>query len=325
MNRPCTIAVLSDIHYAGAAEQAQGDSYETRAIANPLVRLIARVYRDLVWLRRPLRHNALLDRFLADAGAADFAVANGDYSCDTKFVGVRDDAAFQSAAECLGKLRSKFGDRFRATLGDHELGKLNLFGAPSAMSLASWRRATGELGLQPFWRHEMGNYVLMGVTSTLAALPLFEKDMLPGEKAEWEKLRARHFEEIRGSFAALSPRQRVLLFCHDPTALPFLWRDDVVRSKLPQIEQTIVGHLHSNLIMWKSKRLAGMPVIQFLGHSVHRMSAALNEARHWRPFHVRLCPSLAGIELLKDGGWLAVELDPEAQHPARFQFHSLPR
>ena len=68
-----------------------------------------------------------------------------------------------------------------------------------------------------------------------------------------------------------------------------------------------------------------MPVIRFLGHSPEKLSAALNEARHWRPFNVRLCPSLAGIELLKDGGYFTVTLDDEAKHPAQFQFHPLNR
>jgi hypothetical protein len=55
------------------------------------------------------------------------------------------------------------------------------------------------------------------------------------------------------------------------------------------------------------------------------MSAALNEACLWRPFNVRLCPSLAGIELLKDGGYFTVELDSDAQRPAQFTFHRLRR
>jgi hypothetical protein len=55
------------------------------------------------------------------------------------------------------------------------------------------------------------------------------------------------------------------------------------------------------------------------------MSTALSEARHWRPFRVRLCPALAGLELLKDGGFLTMELDAEAQQPVRFRYHRLPR
>jgi hypothetical protein len=117
----------------------------------------------------------------------------------------------------------------------------------------------------------------------------------------------------------------VLLFCHDPTALPFLWREEPIRARLTQIEQTVIGHLHSNLVMWKSRLLAGMPPIRFLGHTVQHLSTALSEARLWRPFNVRLCPALAGIELLKDGGYLTAQLDPEARQPACFRFHRLHR
>jgi hypothetical protein len=70
--------------------------------------------------------------------------------------------------------------------------------------------------------------------------------------------------------------------------------------------------------------LAGMPEIRFLGHTARRMSGALRDARYWELFRVRLCPALAGIELLKDGGFITVQLDSEARQPARFQFHSAP-
>jgi hypothetical protein len=138
-------------------------------------------------------------------------------------------------------------------------------------------------------------------------------------------LRAEHLEQIRQTFAALQPGQRLLLFCHDPTALPFLWREETVRARAAQIEQTIIGHLHTGLVLWKGRLLAGMPRINFLGHSARKMSAALHQARDWRHFHLRLCPALAGTELLKDGGYLTLELDPEARQPARFQFHPLAR
>jgi hypothetical protein len=157
------------------------------------------------------------------------------------------------------------------------------------------------------------------------ALPVFEAEILPAERPEWERLRTEHLDEIRHAFAALPQGQRILLFCHDPTALPFLWREEAIRTRLPQIEHTIIGHLHTNLILWQSRLLAGMPPIRFLGHSARRMSTALHEARHWRPFHVRLCPALAGIELLKDGGYCTIELDPEASRPARFCVHRIAR
>src|SRR5450432_2760741 len=90
-----TIAVLSDIHYAGAAERARGNDFEQRAIANPLLRVLVQFYRHFIWMRSPLDQAAQLDRFLNEIKPVDYVVANGDYSCDTGFVGVSDDAAFQ--------------------------------------------------------------------------------------------------------------------------------------------------------------------------------------------------------------------------------------
>jgi hypothetical protein len=325
MPRTFSLAVLSDVHYAGPAEQARGEDYEFRDIPNPLLRHTYRTYRHFIWMRHPFRHNGQLDRFLAGVGDVDYVIANGDYSCNIAHLGLSDDAAFESAAECIGKLRARFGARLRLNFGDHELGKFSLGGERGGLRLASFWRSTDELGIQSFWQLDLGRYVVMGVVSTLLALPLYASDMLPEERPAWEKLRTQHLLEIRAAFAALAPDRRVLLFCHDPTALPFLGREAAVRAKLPQIEQTIIGHLHSKLYVWQSQLLAGMPVIKFFGPTVERMSRALNEARHWRPFHVRLCPSLAGIELLKDGGYFTVQLDGEATHPAQFEFHPLKR
>jgi len=320
-----TVAILSDIHYAGAAERARGEDYELRIIANPLLRAFARAYRHLVWMRHPLEQGRQLDRFLAGVRPVDYLVANGDYSCDSMFVGVSDPAAFQSAQECLGKLRAKFGDRAWFTFGDHELGKLPLFGGKGGMRLASWHCATRQLGLQPLWKFSIGRYLLIGVSSPLIVLPAGPPDVLPDEWPEWQRLRKAHLAEIRTAFDDLRPEQRVLLFCHDPTALPFLGREEAVRRRLPQVEQTILGHLHTRLILWKSRLLSGMPHVRFLGRNVSRFTSALNEAHHWWPFHVRLCPALSGIELLNDGGYYTAQLDPEANRPARFTFHRLPR
>ena len=320
-----TLAIVSDINYASAAEQARGNDYELRGIANPLLRTVVRLYRNFIWQREPLHRNYLLDRFLAQAQDCDYAIANGDYSCNSAFVGVSDDAAYRSASECLNHLRAAFGPNFRATFGDHELGKLSFFGGQGGMRLASWRRARGELGLEPLWRLEIGPFLLLGVVSSLLALPVFTPDTLPAERPEWERLREQHLVEIRNAFAALNSRQRVLLFCHDPTALPFLWRDEIVRARLPQIEQTIIGHLHSNLILWKSRLLAGMPRITFMGHTPKRLTSALRDARHWRHFKVRLCPALGGIELTRGGGYLTAQLHLDGNDPARFEFHRVPR
>jgi hypothetical protein len=320
-----TVAIVSDLHYAGAAERARGEDYETRAIARPLLRAVARAYRRWVWMRHPFDQTRQVERFLAAAPPAEVLVANGDYTCDTAFVGVSDAAAFQSAQECLGKLRARFGERARFTIGDHELGKLTLFGGRGGMRLASWRAVTERLQLQPFWELPLGRYLLLGVTSSLLALPAHRMDVLPEEWPAWQQLRQAHLAEIRAAFDALRPEQRVLLFCHDPTALPFLAREEAVRRRQSQIEQTIIGHLHTRLILWKSRALSGVPPVRFLGRNVSRFTAALHEAHAWWPFRVRLCPALSGVELLNDGGYLTAHLDPAARRPARFAFHPLPR
>ena len=325
MSRTYTLGIVSDIHYAGASEQARGNDYEWREVANPFLRGLVRFYRRYLWMRNPLNQNYLLDRFLERANGFDYVIGNGDYCCDSHFLGLSDDAALQSATECIEKLRSNFDDKLRLTLGDHEFGKINLTGLRGGMRLESWKRATELLQLEPFWQLELGNYVLLGVTSSLIGLPVLEADTLPSELPEWRELRSAHLGQIRTAFSSIKPTQRVLLFCHDPSALPFLGREEAVRSRLAQIEHTIIGHLHSNLLLWKSRLLAGIPVITFLGHTGKKLSTALRDARHWRPFNLRLCPAVAGIELLNDGGFLTVKLDSEAREPARFQIHRLPR
>jgi hypothetical protein len=313
-----TLSIVSDVHYAGTAEQARG-TFFLKAVGHPARRMALQLYRHFVWQRDAFAHNHLLDAFIERARASDFVIANGDYSCDSAFVGVCDSPAYESAAECLQKLRLTFSPRFAATFGDHELGKKPLGADVGGLRLASYYRAVEGLELAPFWQYDFGCYTLIGVLSTLLAAPVFEPEMLPSERANWAALREEHLEKIRRAFSALKPNQKVLLFCHDPTALPFLWREPVVREKLGQVERTVIGHLHSSLIYLKSRLLAGMPIIRFLGHTPRRLSIALHDARHWKPFKVLLCPALAGIELLRDGGYCVAELDLEGREKAIFR------
>src|SRR5262249_61083563 len=112
----------------------------------------------LIWQPQPPGQKPLLRLFIAQAASFDFVVGNGDLCCNTAVVGLSDEAAFQSARECLEKLRRKFSTRFQATFGDHELGKISFVGGRGGMRLASWRRAREELGLSAFWKAELGNY-----------------------------------------------------------------------------------------------------------------------------------------------------------------------
>ncbi len=319
------IAILSDVHYAGPSEQQRGQDYEFRDLQDPLLRLLCRCYRHFFWLRAPMSHNHLLDEFLTAAGTPDAVFALGDYSCDTAFVGLSDDAALESARQCLEKLRLRFGARLHLLMGDHELGKFPLFGRRGGLRFESWRRALEELGLCPFWQVQVGSYTCLGITSSLLTLPAMSSEMLETERGHWESARKRHIEEIRQAFQSLTPRRRILLFCHDPTALPYLWEEPAVRERIGQLERTLVGHLHSPLILWKSRRLAGMPVISHLGHTVKRLSHALGRAHGWKPFKVELCPSLAGIELLKDGGFLTANLTDDHGRPMELTRHRIRR
>lgn len=319
-----SILVASDFHYASDAEKRRGD-FVQGAIDRPALRLAIKLYRHFIWLRDPLAHNAQLDRLLAHAVPVDLAVANGDYSCDSAFVGLSDDAALESARLCLDKLRGRFAPNFRGVFGDHELGKKALGSERGGLRLASWRRAQEELGLEPFWQTNVGRYRLMGVVSSLIALPVYLPETLPEERAEWETLRKAHLQEISHAFATLGAEERLLLFCHDPTALPFLAREPAVASRLTQVALTVVGHLHSPLYLKAGRLLSGMPAIRFLGTAIRRMSTALREAREWRAFNVQLCPALMGIELLKDGGYLVVRIDPQDTAPLEVECHPLRR
>lgn len=317
------LLVVSDIHYAGPSEQCRY-GYEERIAGNLLQAALIRAYRDNIWLRDPLGHNHFLDWFFKLCGEPDVAVANGDYSCDSGFVGLADDAAFESAEICLRKLRGRFGARLLETFGDHELGKKSLVGDIGGLRLESFHRCRERLDLKPFWRAEHGAYVLIGVTSTLLALEAMLPESLEGERDEWRALRESHVAEIEAAFNSLERGQRVILFCHDPTALPYLARIEAVRSRWGRIEQTVLGHLHSNFIFNTARRLAGVPAVNFAGVTVRRISNALCRARQWEPFKPILCPSPTGIEAFKDGGFLTVELHPEDPRPLEWRLHPIP-
>lgn len=317
------ILVISDPHFAGKSERLRR-GWEQRAIRSPLLRLVAGTYRRFLWLADPTAHNGRLDDFLAQAGHPELVVANGDYSCNSAFIGLSDKASFSSASECLGRLRAVFGQRLVCVFGDHELGKMSLFGGAGGPRLASWSRCREGLGLEPFWCREVGRHLLLGVTSTLLALDLFRPELISDELVAWESLRSQHLADIRSAFARIGRDRPILLFCHDPTALPFLAREAWFAERLGQIEFTVIGHLHSELVLRTSRLLAGMPTLGFLGNTARRLSRALSKARAWAPFRVVLCPSLAGIELLKDGGFLELHLDPQGEKQTTIIRRNLP-
>src|SRR6266403_1201620 len=112
------LGIISDVHYAGAAERARGNDYELRVIPNPGLRFLVKCYRHFFWQRRPLDQSYLLARFLEEAPEIDCLVGNGDYSCNSAFIGVSDDASCESVRECIANLRGKYGANILLTCGD---------------------------------------------------------------------------------------------------------------------------------------------------------------------------------------------------------------
>jgi hypothetical protein len=317
------IVVFSDIHYASAAEQARGNM-ELKMIRNPALRFVVRLYRNFIWLRNPLHQNHLLPRAIELAPSADLVVANGDFSCDSGFIGLSDDPARESARACLEMLRDKFGDKLVTTMGDHELGKFSLVGQQGGLRIESIERCR-ELGIEAFWNRQVGRFRLIGVSSSLLAFPAFQSEALPEEKHQWEELREKHLDSLRFALASLQPDERVLLFCHDPTAFPFLWQEPAVKWRINQVERTIIGHLHTGLVFKMSRIFAGIPEINWMGNSVRKFSRALSKAAFWKPFKPVLCPSLSGSELLKDGGFLVLQLPEDSSSGVQIEAVSIPR
>lgn len=301
------ILVISDIHYASDGEVARC-GHEARVIENPVLRRSSQLFRHWVWLREPHGHNHRLQQLIEANPFPERVVANGDFSLDSGFIGVSDPEAYESARLALDQLRVAYGSRLRTTLGDHELGKKSLFGGAGGVRLASWERAVRGLGVPGFWREDLGRFVLMGVASTPIAFPVFLPEMLAVETEAWYRIAEGLRAQVRETFAGLEYDQKVILFVHDPSALPFLAELPEVRARMDQIACTVVGHLHTPAVFRLGSRLAGMPVIPFLGNTVRRYSTALRRARVWREFRTVLCPSPSGIQLLKDGGWLELRL-----------------
>lgn len=316
------LLVLSDVHWAGPAEQARA-GHESRVVGNPVLRLVARLWRRWVWLAVPHGHNHRLAAIIERAGTADWVLANGDFTLDTGFVGVSDDAAFESSRECLRRLREAYADRLLTTIGDHDLGKMSLFGGAGGVRQRSLERCEQELGLKRFWVREGGEgVVFIGIASTLAAWPMFAPETPVAEHGWWREEHEKHRAEIAAAFGRVRADQRIVLCCHDPSALAYLHELPQVRQKLPQLAATVIGHLHSPFILGMARKLAGIPRIAWMGATARRYTTALSRARCWREFRVQLCPSPPGLQLLKDGGWLSAELgsDPAMD---RFTRHRL--
>jgi hypothetical protein len=116
----------------------------------------------------------------------------------------------------------------------------------------------------------------------------------------------------------LPNKARILLFCHDPSALHALSQLRPVRNRVGQIEMTIIGHLHAPSLLklarlvpkgasaWRPK----YPVARIIAHGLSGVSS-------WRIFKPVVCPSTFGAGHHLRGGLLFIEKDAKGKLVAR--------
>ncbi|HMP75887.1 MAG TPA: hypothetical protein PKE12_06290 [Kiritimatiellia bacterium] len=307
------LAVISDIHMVGPAELAlANDSYgQLRAHPHPLFRAwrkgLYRVRRRFWNGHLQWRHTAFL-RALDEVSEQrpDWVIANGDYGGDLGGVGLSHQATLDSASVVVDMIRDRFPGRSRFVFGDHDLGKYSTVLRQGGIRLNSLEVGEQRLQIPSFWHETDGDFHLIGVNSSLFTLDLFLPEALADEVPEWQRRRAAHIEQVNEAFQGLSSRARVVLFCHDPSALTALSQLPVIRRRLPQIALTVIGHLHSPTLLKLARYAARFsqfkpkyPVARIVAHG-------LSGARQWNLFHPVVCPSTFGTGHHVAGGILLV-------------------
>jgi len=318
------VAVISDVHVLGHQENLGA----------------ARIARELGRERGPWRRSwrqglfALRRRFwnwIPEARFAcfvmaleriedaqpDLVVANGDYGGDARGVGLSDDHTLESAAAVVHFMRLLFPEKCRFVFGDHELGKYSTELRQGGIRLASLLRGERQLGIRSFWREDRAPFVLIGVNSSLFLLDLFLPEALPEESGRWRALQAAHHAEVTAAFAGLADDARVILFCHDPSALGALHEIPAVRRRLPQVEATVIGHLHTPRLLRVTRWLRHLPALKPRYPVARIVAHGARAARDWPAFRPVVCPAAFGAGQHLSGGLLLLEA--EADGPLRIR------
>lgn len=314
------LAVISDIHMVGPAELALAEeSYDalrqnadavTRALRSSLYRVRRRFWNGhLKW-----RNTAFL-RALDEAAELDpdWVVANGDYGGDFGGVGLSHGATFDSAKVAVDMIRSRFPERSRFVFGDHDLGKYSTVLREGGIRLESLELGERVLRIPSFWHEVDDGYHLLGVNSSLFTLDLFLPEAIREEIPEWKRRRAEHIEMVTRAFEELPAKGRVILFCHDPSALTALRHIPAVRRHLQQIEMTVIGHLHSPALLRLARYASRLSDLTPRYPVARIVAQGLAGARHWNQFHPVVCPSTFGTGHHVAGGILLLQRNAEGK------------
>ena len=309
------IAVVSDFHVAGPLERDKADECY-RQVGHGLHPLRRKLRKGLhrmrggLWNAHPeWREEAFLKALgIVHAYRPDWVVANGDYGGDHGGVGISDAATFESAAAVVQTIRDHFRDHARFVFGDHDLGKYSTLLREGGIRLKSLELGERRLGIPSFWHEVDEDIHLIGVNSSLFTLDLFLPEAIAEEIPKWRRKREQHIEHVSHAFDGLPREARVILFCHDPSALHALSQLPVVMDRRKHIEITVVGHLHSPSLMklarilpvnrsrWRPK----YPVARIIAHG-------LEGVKSWRQFNPVVCPSTFGTGHHVRGGLLFIE------------------
>lgn len=320
------LAVISDIHVLGPVEMARAnESYVELAQQGHAWR--RRWRRGLYRVRRRLWNGHLEWRHTAFLRALDeveefepeWIIANGDYGGDYGGIGLSDEATFDSAALVVKVIRDRFPRQSRFIFGDHDLGKFSTVLREGGIRLGSLEVGEQKLGIPSFW-HEVDEDVhLIGVNSSLFTLDLFLPEALADEVPEWKRRRDEHIALVARALEGLPSSGRVVLFCHDPSALTALSQIPIVRRRMRQIELTVIGHLHSPTLLRLARYASRLSRLK-LRYPVARIVAhGLEGARSWDLFHPVVCPSTFGTGHHLAGGLLFIEKDADGRLVARRQ------
>jgi hypothetical protein len=239
----------------------------------------------------------------------EWVVANGDYGGDWGGVGLSDEHTFESVAGVIQRLRRAFPGRCRFVFGDHELGKYSTERREGGIRLASLTHGEDRLGIRSFWHERHGRFHLIGINSTLFTLELFLPEALESEIGLWMEYRRQHLDEVRDAFRRLPGDARVLIFCHDPSALSILHEVPEVRARLPQIERTVLGHLHAPRLLHAARWLSRLPRLSPRYPVARIIAQGVRGARHWKAFRPAVCPSTFGAGQHFAGGLLFLQTD----------------
>lgn len=318
--------IFSDVHYAGPAETRRGLS-EDKIKAPLYQKAFVSLYRNFLWLADPVFHAKRIHPLITRINklSPDEIIYLGDLSMDTGFVGISDHASFESAEEFINLCHSELSSPIRWVMGDHELGKTSIIGKIGGPRFESMSKWTDALNMPIHWSSKWNHWKLICLCSTLAAYPVYSPEFLPSELKAWEAARQNHLSWIKDTFGNISKEERVIIFCHDPSALGYVSEIKEVREKMSQIAVTWVGHMHTSAVAQAAQILSGVPEVCSFGHSIRRFTVALNRAKIWRDFNMKLCPSPSGSELFRDGGFYEMTLfgEDDKQHPTCV-FHPFP-